>query len=86
VHQREDGGGVASAQHLLGFSGHFQHGGSTELIRDIPEIVRYVSAVMTLLPGDIIYTGTPGEPPQIKTGDDVEIEVTGAGILRNGVV
>lgn len=63
-----------------------QHGGANELIRDIPEIVRYVSAVMTLLPGDIIYTGTPGEPPQIKTGDDVEIEVTGAGILRNGVI
>jgi 2-keto-4-pentenoate hydratase/2-oxohepta-3-ene-1,7-dioic acid hydratase in catechol pathway len=41
---------------------------------------------MTLLPGDIIYTGTPGEPPEIKTGDSVEIEVTGAGILRNGVV
>lgn len=63
-----------------------QHGGATELIRDIPEIVRYVSAVMTLLPGDIIYTGTPGEPPEIKTGDDVEVEVTGAGVLRNGVI
>ena len=63
-----------------------QRGGSTELIRDIPEIVRYVSAVMTLLPGDIIYTGTPGEPPEIKTGDSVEVEVTGAGTLRNGVI
>jgi 2-keto-4-pentenoate hydratase/2-oxohepta-3-ene-1,7-dioic acid hydratase in catechol pathway len=63
-----------------------QRGGSTELIRDIPEIVRYVSAVMSLLPGDIIYTGTPGEPPEIHTGDKVEIEVTGAGVLRNGVV
>ncbi len=63
-----------------------QHGGANELIRDIPEIVRYVSAVMTLLPGDIIYTGTPGEPPEIKSGDSVEIEVTGVGVLRNGVV
>jgi len=63
-----------------------QRGAANELIRDIPEVVRYVSAVMTLLPGDIIYTGTPGEPPQISTGDSVEIEVTGAGILRNGVV
>ena len=63
-----------------------QHGGATELIRDIPEIVRYVSGVMTLLPGDIIYTGTPGEPPRINTGDSVEIEVTGAGVLRNGVM
>lgn len=63
-----------------------QRGKSTELIRDIPEIVRYVSAVMTLLPGDIIYTGTPGEPPPIQSGDSVEIEVTGVGVLRNGVV
>ena len=63
-----------------------QRGGSNELIRDIPEIVRLVSAVMTLLPGDIIYTGTPGEPPQIKSGDKVEIEVTGVGVLRNGIV
>jgi 2-keto-4-pentenoate hydratase/2-oxohepta-3-ene-1,7-dioic acid hydratase in catechol pathway len=62
-----------------------QHGRSDELIRDIPEIVRLVSAVMTLLPGDIIYTGTPGEPPALKPGDEVEIEVTGAGILRNPV-
>lgn len=62
-----------------------QRGRSTELIRDIPEIVRYVSAVMTLVPGDIIYTGTPGSPPEIHPGDVVEVEVTGAGVLRNEV-
>ncbi|MGE5596747.1 MAG: fumarylacetoacetate hydrolase family protein [Hyphomicrobiales bacterium] len=62
-----------------------QHARSDELIRDIPEIVRLVSAVMTLLPGDIIYTGTPGEPQALKPGDVVEVEVTGAGVLRNRV-
>lgn len=62
-----------------------QHGHSTELIRDIPEIVRLVSAVMTLVPGDIIYTGTPGEPQALRPGDEVEVEVTGAGVLRNRV-
>jgi len=62
-----------------------QHGRSNELIRDIPEIVRLVSAVMSLVPGDIIYTGTPGEPNAITPGDVVEIEVTGAGVLRNAV-
>jgi 2-keto-4-pentenoate hydratase/2-oxohepta-3-ene-1,7-dioic acid hydratase in catechol pathway len=56
-----------------------------QLIRDIPEIVRLVSAVMTLEPGDIIYTGTPGEPQGLKPGDVVEVEVTGVGILRNTV-
>lgn len=62
-----------------------QHGRSGELIRDIPEIVRLVSAVMTLVPGDIIYTGTPGEPQALRPGDEVEVEVTGAGVLRNRV-
>jgi 2-keto-4-pentenoate hydratase/2-oxohepta-3-ene-1,7-dioic acid hydratase in catechol pathway len=62
-----------------------QHGRSDELIRDIPEIVRYVASVMTLVPGDIIYTGTPGSPQALRPGDVVEIEVTGAGVLRNVV-
>ncbi len=62
-----------------------QHGRSDELIRDIPEIVRYVSAVMTLVPGDIIYTGTPGSPQPLKPGDVVEVEITGSGVLRNSV-
>jgi 2-keto-4-pentenoate hydratase/2-oxohepta-3-ene-1,7-dioic acid hydratase in catechol pathway len=45
-----------------------------------------VSAVVTLVPGDVIYTGTPGDPQQLAAGDVVEIEVTGAGVLRNRVV
>ncbi len=63
-----------------------QHGRSNELIRDIPEIVRLVSAVISLVPGDIIYTGTPGDPKPITPGDTMEVEITGAGILRNNVV
>lgn len=62
-----------------------QHGASSDLIRDIPEIVRLVSAVMTLVPGDIIYTGTPGDPQPLTAGDVVEVEVTGVGVLRNRV-
>jgi 2-keto-4-pentenoate hydratase/2-oxohepta-3-ene-1,7-dioic acid hydratase in catechol pathway len=63
-----------------------QHGRSDELILDIPATVAWVSAAMTLLPGDIIYTGTPGSPQALKPGDVVEVEVTGAGVLRNKVV
>ena len=63
-----------------------QHAISDELIRDVPEIVRLVSAVISLVPGDIIYTGTPGEPKRLKTGDVMEVEVAGAGVLRNAVV
>ncbi len=62
-----------------------QRGHSTELIRDIPEIVRYVASVITLLPGDIIYTGTPGSPQALRSGDVIEVEVTGVGVLRNRV-
>ena len=63
-----------------------QHGRSDELILDIPATVAWVSAAMTLLPGDVIFTGTPGSPQALKPGDVVEVEVTGAGVLRNGVV
>ncbi|MBN9493567.1 fumarylacetoacetate hydrolase family protein, partial [bacterium] len=58
---------------------------SDELIRDIPEIVRLVSAVMTLVPGDIIYTGTPGEPQALRGGDVVEVQISGSEVLRNQV-
>ena len=63
-----------------------QRGRSDELILDVPAIVHYVASVMTLLPGDIIYSGTPGQPRPLRPGDAVEIEVTAAGTLRNPVV
>ena len=63
-----------------------QHGRSDELILDIPEIVRYVAAVITLVPGDIIYSGTPGQPQSLTPGDTVEVEVTGAGVPSDPVV
>lgn len=63
-----------------------QRGNTRELILDIPAIVEYVSAVMTLVPGDIIYTGTPGVPAPIAPGQLVEVEIPGVGVLRNPVV
>ncbi|MBH76727.1 MAG: fumarylacetoacetate hydrolase [Dehalococcoidia bacterium] len=63
-----------------------QRGRSDELILDIPEIVRYTSTAITLLPGDIIYSGTPGQPEGLNDGDSVEVEVTGAGVLINPVI
>ena len=46
----------------------------------------YVSQYVTLMPGDVIYTGTPGTTRPIKAGDTVEVEVEGVGVLRNRVV
>lgn len=56
-----------------------------DLIFPIPEIVAYVSRYVTLLPGDVIYTGTPGKTAAIAPGDRVEVEVEGVGILGNPV-
>jgi 2-keto-4-pentenoate hydratase/2-oxohepta-3-ene-1,7-dioic acid hydratase in catechol pathway len=57
-----------------------------DLLFDIPTIVSYTSQYITLLPGDVIYTGTPGTTSAIKPGDVVEVEVEGIGVLRNRVV
>jgi 2-keto-4-pentenoate hydratase/2-oxohepta-3-ene-1,7-dioic acid hydratase in catechol pathway len=48
--------------------------------------VNYVSQYFTLMPGDVIYTGTPGTTSAMKPGDVVEVEIEGIGILRNKVV
>ena len=56
-----------------------------DLIFDVATIVSYVSQYVTLLPGDVIYTGTPGTTRAIKAGDTVEVEVEGVGVLRNRV-
>lgn len=57
-----------------------------DLIFDIPYLVSYVSKYVTLMPGDVIYTGTPGRTSAIKPGDVVEVEIEGIGVLRNKVV
>ena len=56
------------------------------LIHDIPTIVSFISQYITLQPGDLIFTGTPGKTSDIKPGDVVEVELEGAGVLRNPVV
>lgn len=59
---------------------------SRDHIHDVHAILSFVSEYVTLLPGDIIYTGTPGATSAMQPGDVVEIEVEGVGILRNPVV
>jgi 2-keto-4-pentenoate hydratase/2-oxohepta-3-ene-1,7-dioic acid hydratase in catechol pathway len=57
----------------------------SDLIHKPPEVVSFISRYVTLLPGDIIYTGTPGETSAMKPGDVVEVEIDGIGVLRNAV-
>jgi 2-keto-4-pentenoate hydratase/2-oxohepta-3-ene-1,7-dioic acid hydratase in catechol pathway len=56
-----------------------------QLIFPVPYLVWFISRVMTLLPGDIISTGTPSGIGPLQGGDVVEVEVEGVGVLRNPV-
>jgi 2-keto-4-pentenoate hydratase/2-oxohepta-3-ene-1,7-dioic acid hydratase in catechol pathway len=62
-----------------------QASSTRELIFGIPALVAFVSSVMTLLPGDIISTGTPAGIGPIRPGDVVTIKVAGVGELTNPV-
>ena len=70
-----------------------QHTPIADLAISIPEIIAYASTVISLRPGDVILTGTPGgvgryRKPQLflEPGMEVEVEITGVGTLRNGVI
>ncbi|MCE5244104.1 MAG: fumarylacetoacetate hydrolase family protein [Syntrophobacteraceae bacterium] len=63
-----------------------QDSNTKHMIFPIPEIIAFVSKNFTLMPGDIIATGTPSGVGAIKHGDVVEVEIEGIGILRNPVI
>ena len=63
-----------------------QHTNTDDLIYTVPELINFVSHVMTLLPGDIIATGTPSGIGPMYPGDTVEIKIEPIGTLRNYVV
>ena len=62
-----------------------QHAKASEMVFGIPFLVSYISKIMTLEPGDLIATGTPDGVGPLASGDIVEIEVSGVGVLRNKV-
>ena len=57
----------------------------SDMVHDIPSIIAYASSVFTLLPGDVILTGTPSGIGRMEAGDTVEVEVDGVGSLVNPV-
>jgi 2-keto-4-pentenoate hydratase/2-oxohepta-3-ene-1,7-dioic acid hydratase in catechol pathway len=57
-----------------------------DFIFDIPTVVSFISHVMTLYPGDLILTGTPSGVGPMRSGDHVEIEIGGIGVLSHAVV
>ncbi len=68
-------------------NGELRQAGSTaDMIFGVAELIEYISAVMTLLPGDVILTGTPAGVGPIVAGDKVEVQIEGIGVLMNPVV
>ena len=62
-----------------------QDGSTADMVHDVPSLVAYVSSVMTLLPGDVILTGTPEGVGPMEVGDEVEVSIAGIGNLTNPV-
>ena len=58
---------------------------TADLIFSCAQIVSWISNWVTLMPGDAIYTGTPGATRRLSPGDVVEVEIEGIGVLRNPV-
>jgi 5-oxopent-3-ene-1,2,5-tricarboxylate decarboxylase/2-hydroxyhepta-2,4-diene-1,7-dioate isomerase len=63
-----------------------QEGNTADMIHDIPALIEYLSAIMTLSPGDVILTGTPKGSVDVPVGQEVVCEVEGVGRLVNTLV
>ncbi|TMK60007.1 MAG: DUF2437 domain-containing protein [Actinobacteria bacterium] len=62
-----------------------QRASTSEMVFGVAELIEYITTFMTLLPGDVLLTGTPEGVGRVRSGDVVEVEVEGVGTLRNGV-
>jgi 2-keto-4-pentenoate hydratase/2-oxohepta-3-ene-1,7-dioic acid hydratase in catechol pathway len=62
-----------------------QKGNTADMAFPVAFLISYISEIMTLYPGDLIASGTPAGVSRMKHGDTVEVEVSGIGVLRNGV-
>jgi 5-oxopent-3-ene-1,2,5-tricarboxylate decarboxylase / 2-hydroxyhepta-2,4-diene-1,7-dioate isomerase len=63
-----------------------QEGNTRDLITDVPRLIEYLSAFMTLTAGDVILTGTPEGVTNVEVGDEVVCEIDGLGRLLNTIV
>ena len=63
-----------------------QDGRTSQMVHDVSSQIAFISEVMTLLPGDVILTGTPAGVGPIMAGDTVSVEVEGIGVLTNPVI
>ena len=62
-----------------------QDGRTSQMVFPVDVLIRYISNMMTLLPGDVIATGTPSGVSKLRSGDICEVEIEGIGVLSNPV-
>jgi len=62
-----------------------QMASTRDMVFNVPTLIAYISSVMTLEPGDLIFTGTPAGVGELKNGDEVVVEIEGLGVLKNSV-
>lgn len=62
-----------------------QMASTRDMVFNVPTLIAYISSVMTLEPGDLIFTGTPSGVGELKHGDEVVVEIEGLGVLKNSV-
>ncbi|WP_297498129.1 fumarylacetoacetate hydrolase family protein [Thermococcus sp.] len=78
--------GIDDLEIGLKVNGHLrQLGRTSEMVIKVPEIIEYISSIMTLEPGDIIATGTPAGVGPLKHGDKIEAWIEGIGVLKKEV-
>jgi 2-keto-4-pentenoate hydratase/2-oxohepta-3-ene-1,7-dioic acid hydratase in catechol pathway len=63
-----------------------QQASTADMVFKIPQLIEYITAAMTLEPGDVILTGTPEGVSRLQPGDQVEVKIEGIGVLSNRVV
>lgn len=62
-----------------------QMASTRDMVLNVPTLIAYISSIMTLEPGDLIFTGTPSGVGELRHGDEVVVEIEGLGSLRNPV-
>ncbi|HOP86513.1 MAG TPA: fumarylacetoacetate hydrolase family protein [Syntrophorhabdaceae bacterium] len=78
---------VAGLEIITRVNGLIKQQSSTKnMIFNVFELVSFISSIMTLMPGDVIITGTPPGVGPLNVGDVVEVEIEGIGVLRNNVI
>ena len=60
-----------------------QMASTRDMVFNVGTLVAYISSVMTLEPGDLIFTGTPSGVGELKNGDEVTVEIEGLGMIKN---